>query len=56
VVKARFPEHPYLLVTILATISYIGGIAAYYLGKLTRKSKRVENYIKRKYEKNFEYD
>jgi len=52
--KARFPEHPYLLVTILATISYLGGVAAYYLGKLTRKSKRVKGYIKRKYEKNFD--
>ena len=52
--KARFPDTPYLLVTILATISYIGGIVAYYLGKLTLKSKRVKAYIKRKYEKNFD--
>ena len=52
--KARFSEHPYLLVTILGTISYLGGITAYYLGKLIRRSKRVESYIKRKYEKNFD--
>ncbi len=52
--KARFSEHPYLLVTILATISYLGGITAYHLGKLTGKSKGVEKYIKRKYEKNFD--
>ena len=52
--KARFPEHPYLLVTILASISYIGGIVAYYLGKLIRKSPRVRNHIKKKYEKNFD--
>lgn len=52
--KARFPEHPYLLVTILATLSYFGGVAAYYLGKFTRRSNRVRNYIKRKYEKNFD--
>lgn len=52
--KARFPEYPYTFVTILGTISYLGGIVAYYLGRLTRKSKRVEKYIKRKYEKNFD--
>ncbi|MDF1546748.1 MAG: VTT domain-containing protein [Bacteroidales bacterium] len=51
--KARYHEHPYLVVTFLATISYFGGITAYYLGKLIRKSPRVNNYIKRKYEKNF---
>ena len=52
--KARFPEHPYILVTVLATISYLGGITAYYLGKFIRKSNRVRNYIKRRYEKNFD--
>ena len=52
--KARFTAHPYIMVTILATISYIGGIVAYYLGQFTRKSKRVKGYIKRKYEKNFD--
>ncbi len=52
--KARFPEHPYVLVTILATISYLGGVTAYYLGRFTRRSKRVESFIKKKYEKNFD--
>lgn len=51
--KARYQDHPYLLVTLLATISYLGGITAYYLGKFVRRSNRVRNYIKRKYEKNF---
>jgi membrane protein YqaA with SNARE-associated domain len=52
--KARFPETPYLLVFILATISYIGGIVAYKLGVLIRKMPRVKKIAETKYEKNFE--
>lgn len=51
--KARFPEHPYLIVTMLAGISYIGGINAYYLGRLIRKSSAIKKFVQRKYEKNF---
>lgn len=51
--KARFPNYAYLIVTILAAISYLGGIIAYYLGKLIRRSPRVKRYVEQRYEKNF---
>jgi len=52
--KAKYPEHAYLIVGLLGTLSYIGGINAYYLGVLIRKFPSVEKYIQGKYEKNFE--
>ena len=52
--KAKHIEHPYLIVTFLATISYVGGINAYYLGVLVHRLPSVKNYIARKYEKNFD--
>ncbi len=52
--KAKFPENTYLVVGFLGTLSYIGGIIAYYLGVLIRKFPSVERYIQNKYEKNFE--
>jgi membrane protein YqaA with SNARE-associated domain len=51
--KAKFPEHPYLIVTVLATLSYIGGIIAYFLGRLIRKFPSIRRYVEKKYEKNF---
>ncbi len=52
--KARYVDITYLVITGLATISYLGGITAYYLGILTGKFKRIENYIKRRYGKHFD--
>ncbi len=52
--KARYADSTYLVITGLATISYLGGITAYYLGILTGKFKRIENYIKRRYGKHFD--
>ncbi|MBN1251918.1 MAG: hypothetical protein JXR51_16810 [Bacteroidales bacterium] len=52
--KTRYIEHPYLIVTILATFSYIGGINAYYIGLLIRRLPRVKKFISVKYEKNFD--
>lgn len=52
--KARFPENAYFIVAILATLSYWGGINAYFLGTLVRKFPKVEKYVQRKYESNFE--
>lgn len=52
--KAKFPEHAYLIVGLLGTLSYLGGINAYFLGALVRKFPSVERYIQRKYEKDFE--
>ncbi|MCF6241172.1 MAG: hypothetical protein L3J74_07495 [Bacteroidales bacterium] len=52
--KARFSENAYFIVGILATLSYIGGINAYFLGILVRRFPKVEKYVQKKYEKNFE--
>lgn len=52
--KARFPENAYLVVGVLATLSYIGGINAYFLGILVRRFPTVEAYVQKKYEKNFD--
>jgi membrane protein YqaA with SNARE-associated domain len=52
--KARFPENAYFIVGVLATLSYIGGINAYFLGVLVRRFPKVEAYVQKKYEKNFE--
>lgn len=52
--KAKYVEHPYIIVTLLATISYVGGINAYYLGVLVHRLPSVKSYITRKYEKNFD--
>ncbi len=52
--KAKFPENAYLIVGLLGTLSYIGGMNAYFLGLLVRKFPSVESFIQRKYGKNFE--
>ena len=52
--KARFPEYPYWIVGVLGTISYIGGINAYFLGVLIRKFPKVERYVQKRYASNFE--
>lgn len=52
--KARFPDHAFIVVGLLGTLSYIGGINAYFLGLGVRKFPRVERYIQLKYEKSFD--
>jgi membrane protein YqaA with SNARE-associated domain len=51
--QTRYPENAYLIVAILGTLSYIGGINAYFLGRLIRKLPSINNYVQKKYEKNF---
>lgn len=41
-------SHPWLYLTGLAMLSYLGGITAYYLGKLTFSIPAVKNYIENK--------
>lgn len=41
-------SYPWLYLTGLATLSYLGGITAYYLGLLTFKIPVVKNYIENK--------
>jgi len=46
--------HPYLGVTILSILSYLGGVTSYYIGNNIRKIKQVNDFIIRKFEKNFQ--
>ena len=41
-------SHPWLYLMLLATLSYLGGITAYYLGKLTFLIPAVRNYLENK--------
>lgn len=41
-------SYPWLYLTLLATLSYLGGITAYQLGKLTLKIPLVKDYIENK--------
>ncbi len=50
--KVRFPELPYLVVTVLAAISYLGGITAYFIGSRIEHIPRIHAYI---FERHFEY-
>lgn len=47
----QFPQ-PYLAVTLLAVLSYGGGIAAFATGRLLRKNKRVEKLIEKRFTNN----
>jgi membrane protein YqaA with SNARE-associated domain len=44
--------HPIINLSILATLSYSGGLLSYYLGKLTLKIESVKNYLEVKMAKN----
>ncbi|MCK5538129.1 MAG: hypothetical protein KAI79_14985 [Bacteroidales bacterium] len=44
---------PILLITLLATISYLGGITAYWLGIALQKFPRIQNYIQQRFANNF---
>ncbi len=52
--KSRPSEYPYLNVTFLATVSYFGGIIAYHIGEIIGRFPKVNNYIEKKYSKNFD--
>ena len=41
-------SHPWIYLSVLATLSYLGGITAYYLGTLTFKIKSVKAYLENK--------
>ncbi|MDD3765416.1 MAG: hypothetical protein PHP86_19140 [Nevskiales bacterium] len=43
--KSRYPDTPYLMVTALATISYLGGITAYGIGSRIEHIPRVHRYL-----------
>jgi membrane protein YqaA with SNARE-associated domain len=44
--------HPVLILSILATLSYTGGLLSYFLGKLTLKIASIKNYLEVKMAEN----
>jgi membrane protein YqaA with SNARE-associated domain len=48
----KMPEK-YQMLTLLAILSYVGGIYAYYLGRLIRKIPKINNFVHRKYDNHF---
>ena len=53
IIWGKYFDYPYLVVTLLATISYIGGITAFKIGKLISRFPRIQTIIKNRYEANF---
>ncbi len=53
IIWGKYADYPYLVVTLLATISYLGGITAYKLGKRIRHFPRIDNYIRSRHKDNF---
>jgi membrane protein YqaA with SNARE-associated domain len=50
IVWAQQFQYEFLMVTVLATVSYVGGINAYYIGKLMLKFPKIKAYIEKKNE------
>ena len=46
-------DNPYLIVTFLATLSYLGGIFSYKIGLLIRRIPRVNRYVEKIFKKNY---
>lgn len=47
-------EHPYQVVTVLAVLSFAGGIISFYIGRFLSFHPRVAHFIGSKYKKNFD--
>lgn len=53
--KSRFPEAPYLMVTVLAAISYLGGITAYGIGSRIEHIPSVHRYLFERHAEHVEF-
>jgi membrane protein YqaA with SNARE-associated domain len=51
---SKHSPYPYLAVSILSILSYLGGVTSYYIGKYIGKIPRIKKYVEKKYEKNFQ--
>jgi len=54
IVWTKDKPSPILLITLLATLSYMGGITAYGLGLLVQRFPRVHHYIEKRFAENFD--
>lgn len=53
IIWAKDFEKPYLMVTILAILSYAGGIVSYWIGRSLSYKEAVSSFIAKHYKKNF---
>ncbi len=53
IIWAKKFDSPYLIVTILATLSYIGGMGSYLIGMGIRRIPKVRAFLEVKFEKHF---
>lgn len=53
IIWAKKFDSPYSMVSLLAMLSYLGGVIAYFLGKYIGSLPKVESWIMSKFEKHF---
>jgi len=53
IVWTKDKPSPIMLITFLATLSYLGGITAYWLGVAVQKFPRIHRYIETRFSENF---
>ncbi len=53
IVWGKHFEFPYLIVTYLAVLSYIGGVLSFLIGKQIRKIPLVNNFVEKKFADNY---
>lgn len=54
IVWTKDKESPILLITLLATLSYLGGITAYWIGRGIQRFPKIHNYIEKRFAENFD--
>lgn len=45
--------YPYLMLTLLGVMSYLGGIISYKIGRFLRRSKKINTYLEQKFANHF---
>lgn len=53
IIWARKFEHPWLIVTFLSVVSYLGGIVSYIIGRRVRQIKKLNEYLNRQFSDHF---
>ncbi len=53
IIWARKFSQPWLVITLLAIISYLGGLVSYFIGRKVRKIKLFNNYLTEKFDAHF---
>ncbi len=53
IIWARKFSQPWLIITLLAFVSYLGGVVSYFIGRNVRKIKRLNCYLTEKFDTHF---